>query len=925
MPQVVTNAGEALFAQKAQANEQLDIDTFIFAYVPGQDSQAPVDRSEGLPPTAQQVHTQPVQQVGRINSNTVVYSTVLNSLTGPFEFNWVGLYSSVNNTLVAISHVKSVNKTITELGNVGNTLNRNFAIEYSGISDITGITVAPETWQLDFSARLAGMDALTQNLAMDMNGRDWFIGDGFKIEPTANDDEFRVISGVGYVHGMRVELEQDYVFSVQSYPQNVYVDAWFESDVSSQWSAKKKLTESTLNIKDYLDDEGRQHFVVKLATLTEINSVTDLRDKSKLAKEKLIDTVSELRLSRLSEGDYVKTFGYKEAGDSPHRNHIVKTVARHRVDIADPEWQPKTRLDIPLEGKAPPLAENDLVAIYKSDNGRITYRQCGYDENEASKALTANALAEGSARDNLTIVFDSNNGKLVDTNSQFNFSGRPIDLNGNTYRFSPGNVGRIYGGFAELRDTWKNGAPNSTTKIRNIDAVFNYAAPSMGSKSRYPIKVGEADVDASNGGSILTWRKCADSKYWIFETIVTQNSSGSATSIDTYCPAWRLGTLSMCDYVGTQLFQHSAISGNPVLVEVEPPGTGNSKPNKAKINRFGGEGNWIEYTSICYENIAILFQYTMTGTLDALVEVFDKNGHKIFEQGEIKLKSSTYNQELFVWKAINPRPGEKLTVRVTNRTTIAGESVFMGVGGIGAIVDNSVTSKEIDNIFYSSFNTGDEKVRSFFDGAMSYAIMEYDLLKFGGESHGGEAMDRQDIYIDGEIKELVNGDYFTAEELKVEQSSRTTFPNSSYFDTSSQHKFYSYPARHDYNATHDFSKGFMAKIAYGPMLTTHSQMDKMVLPEVINASQDGFSGLEERYELGKTEYVRIESSVNPFINEMWFSSFDGNYNESTPWWKIGFNANDARKFYYGPVSSTCCGAKDLSKQPYATNSVRVYN
>ncbi|APM00254.1 tail collar fiber protein [Pseudoalteromonas phage C5a] len=285
MSQVVTNAGEALFAHKAQANEQLDIDTFIFAYVPGQDSQAPVDRSEGLPPTAQRVHTQPVQQVGRINSNTVVYSTVLNSLTGPFEFNWVGLYSSVNNTLVAISHVKSVNKTITELGNAGNTLNRNFAIEYSGISDITGITVAPETWQLDFSARLAGMDALTQNLAMDMNGRDWFIGDGFKVEPTANDDEFRVIAGVGYVHGMRVELEQDYVFSVQSYPQNVYVDVWFEGDADSAWKTVSRFELSTVEVSNYNDEMGLKHYKFNLALIEGSDVYTDLRVQGKISKE----------------------------------------------------------------------------------------------------------------------------------------------------------------------------------------------------------------------------------------------------------------------------------------------------------------------------------------------------------------------------------------------------------------------------------------------------------------------------------------------------------------------------------------------------------------------------------------------------------------------------------------------------------------
>ncbi|KPZ59513.1 phage tail protein [Pseudoalteromonas sp. P1-7a] len=336
MSQVVTNAGEALFAQKAQANEQLDIDTFIFAYVPGQDSQAPVDRSEDLPPTAQRVHTQPVQQVGRINNNTVVYSTVLNSLTGPFEFNWVGLYSSVNNTLVAISHVKSVNKTITELGNAGNTLNRNFAIEYSGISDITGITVAPETWQLDFSARLAGMDALTQNLAMDMNGRDWFIGDGFKVEPTANDDEFRVIAGVGYVAGLRVELKSDFIFTLDSYPKFVYLEAWLEGNSSSEWEPKLSIFNTTEQLSSFSDAQGSKHYLVKIAELLKqfADSIIDLREIDGLVGKTIrnADTVHEMKAMNVPLGTLIKTKGYNNKGDGFGASYLIEDIGSKPVN-----------------------------------------------------------------------------------------------------------------------------------------------------------------------------------------------------------------------------------------------------------------------------------------------------------------------------------------------------------------------------------------------------------------------------------------------------------------------------------------------------------------------------------------------------------------------------------------------------------------
>ncbi|MCE9785607.1 phage tail protein, partial [Shewanella algae] len=289
MATVITKAGEALMARKAQANEQLDIDTFIFANVPGQDPAAPIDRDEGVPPVAQLVHQQQVQQYGRISDNIVVYSTVLSSTTGPFEFNWLGLYSSVNQTLVAIQHVPTVTKTVTAPGVAGNTLNRNFGIEYSGIAELTGINVAPETWQLDFTARLAGMDELTRQLAADMNGRDWFIDDGFKVEPRSTLNSFRVLPGVGYVSGLRIELENEHIFNVQSYPQNVYVDAWFDGTAESVWRPNVAFTVSNTEMDDYIDVNGVQHYVFKLAVINDIEAVEDLRQDKGIAEKKWVE------------------------------------------------------------------------------------------------------------------------------------------------------------------------------------------------------------------------------------------------------------------------------------------------------------------------------------------------------------------------------------------------------------------------------------------------------------------------------------------------------------------------------------------------------------------------------------------------------------------------------------------------------------
>jgi hypothetical protein len=309
MAQVITIAGERLFALKAQNNEQLDVDTFIFANVPGQDPNATIDRNEGLPPVGQIVHQQIVQQVGRVNDNVVIYSTVMDSLTGPFDFNWVGLYSSVNQTLIAVSHIPSVSKTITVPGAAGNTLNRNFGIEYSGIADLTGITVAPETWQLDFTARLSGMDELTRQLAADMNGKDWFIGDGFKVVPRSTANTFNVTAGAGYVSGLRVELKQDHILTLQSYPQFVYVDAWFDGDASSKWSPKTAFTVTNGEMDDYIDVNGKPHYVFKLSRIISANTVEDLRTKDGLRQE------IEKHVNEAEEAHYASAIVVKETGN----------------------------------------------------------------------------------------------------------------------------------------------------------------------------------------------------------------------------------------------------------------------------------------------------------------------------------------------------------------------------------------------------------------------------------------------------------------------------------------------------------------------------------------------------------------------------------------------------------------------------------
>jgi hypothetical protein len=352
MASIITIAGEKLFAAKAQANEQLDIDTFIFANVPSQDATAPINREEGIP-TEHVVHQQIVQQVGRINDNVVVYSTVLDSITGPFEFNWVGLYSAINDTLVAINHVPTTPKTATAAGVAGNTLNRNFGIEYSGIADLTGIDVAPETWQLDFTARLQGMDKLTQQLTKDMVGKDSFIDDGFKVIPRSTANTFEMIPGAGYVNGFRVERDTVWYINMtpEQYPLYVYADAYFEGDASSTWAPRVITYLSTDPDKqDFIDGSGVQHYMAPLAIIKGDNDVEDLRVSFSHKDDSKTDNFSSVEKLKKNtvkypDGKRVSTTSYYEgsnAESSPLNGseYIVKSLSLLRIEFEDPEWVP---------------------------------------------------------------------------------------------------------------------------------------------------------------------------------------------------------------------------------------------------------------------------------------------------------------------------------------------------------------------------------------------------------------------------------------------------------------------------------------------------------------------------------------------------------------------------------------------------------
>lgn len=270
---VITKAFERLKAQQAANGSIVTLDEFVFANVPDLNITDPINRDESWPAGSQIVHRQAVSKTGMVNENAVVYSVVLGADAGDFEFNWVGLVHKSSNTIAMIVHAPLQKKIKTAAGQQGNVLTRSFLMEYNGASQQTQIITPADTWQIDFTARLAGMDERIRMENIDIWGDAGFINDGFLV--TKSGSQYSVKAGAGYVSGLRAELlaTQDVVIATK--PSRVWVDVCWRGTLSSEWHAETKITVADALADYYNADE--KHYVFALAEINADGSVTDLR------------------------------------------------------------------------------------------------------------------------------------------------------------------------------------------------------------------------------------------------------------------------------------------------------------------------------------------------------------------------------------------------------------------------------------------------------------------------------------------------------------------------------------------------------------------------------------------------------------------------------------------------------------------------
>ncbi|TYC97409.1 phage tail protein, partial [Vibrio anguillarum] len=252
-----------------------DMNEMIFAYIPNLDPSQPIDLTQGLPNVATWVHQQNIDQLGKLGDNALVYSAIV--ISGEeFTFNAIYLRDkNVPNSCGMVVHKAEETKEL------GSTLTRSLMMEYVNAAQIAGVTQDAATWQIDYQARLKGMDEDLRLACLDNYGHTAFV-DGFDVTKQADPNKYKITPGVVYVGGLRAVLANEVLQTITTKPNGIYIDVVRDGTALSAWENTLTIKVSNTPLNDHVDEAGRKHYVAKLAGINANGSVVDWRVKGGL-------------------------------------------------------------------------------------------------------------------------------------------------------------------------------------------------------------------------------------------------------------------------------------------------------------------------------------------------------------------------------------------------------------------------------------------------------------------------------------------------------------------------------------------------------------------------------------------------------------------------------------------------------------------
>lgn len=364
MSSVITTDFERWKAQEAALGNPVALNEFVFANVPGLDPSKDISRDEKLPPAGQIVHRQAVNKAGLASENAVAYSVTLGTDTGDFVFNWIGLINKESGTLAMITHAPEQRKIKTVDGVQGNVLTRSFLLEFNGAAKETQITTSAETWQIDFTARLAGMDEIQRLANRDIYGVAAFFGDGFLVTKAA--EQYRVTLGTAYIEGLRGTLEEITAFN-NLRDTKIYADFTFQGNLVRKWQTFVKVT-TAKTLAHYQDAAGFQHYVAVIAEIDKNGNITDKRVKGTAIDRELAELKKDLPNKYQPIGDYQPAGSYvTTANFSLELNKKIDKASISDVMGNDGDKVPSLRLLSEQIGKC--QAKGDYATKQELTNG----------------------------------------------------------------------------------------------------------------------------------------------------------------------------------------------------------------------------------------------------------------------------------------------------------------------------------------------------------------------------------------------------------------------------------------------------------------------------------------------------------------------------------------------------------------------------
>ena len=326
MASKLTQAFETYIRDSVVNHTPVVFDEFIFANIPGLNDDN-LDSHLTIPQANQIVHRQAVSQVGALNENAIVYSVTIGTEIGDFDFNWVGLVNKSQNLLACGIYTGLTSKIKNKEQKQGNSITRSVLLEFPRAQELANVSVSAETWQIDFTMRLSGIDEKIRLTNRDLYGRAVFFDNAFLLKRKSG-NVYTLDSGHAYIEGVRAEIKRTAEVTVPTLPASVYVDICHHATVTGAYQTEIKYLTQSKN--DYVGADGYQHYVQIIADIASNGIITDRRltDNAPpyIAESKKSSSVSSTSKETVATSYAVKTaYDKAKAADDNANTRVSKS------------------------------------------------------------------------------------------------------------------------------------------------------------------------------------------------------------------------------------------------------------------------------------------------------------------------------------------------------------------------------------------------------------------------------------------------------------------------------------------------------------------------------------------------------------------------------------------------------------------------